>query len=311
MHSDFLKEHRDLRCSYDLNRSVIADMNISFTKLGPEECEKYTIFKLHDANHIKHIDENCLQCTEWSRHHEKHKEARKMNERKKEDIASTFQTFLEFNRDARKIIIWLDNCASQNKNWALFSYLVGVVNSSNIEADSIELDNLEPGHTFMSTDYFHHQVTQQVKLKGKVYDFADFEECVQRSCSGKVTVMTMQSMGFFLPFDFSSHYKIIKKTPRPYLRDMVQVVFKGGSFDMHYKKSFSEDSQELCFLKAGYLKKQILPKPQRRTTDRGVNDLKKSTILKDLLPLIPKNRQAFWLNMPTSQAPDLVTGLDD
>nr|CAI5869876.1 unnamed protein product [Callosobruchus analis] len=130
--------------------------------------------------------------------------------RKKEDIASSFQIFLDFNRDAKKIIIWLDSCASQNKNWALFSYLVGVVNSSDIEADSIELDYLEPGHTFMSADYFHHQVTQQVKLNGKLYDFADFEECMQRSCSGQVIVRLCNRWFFF----YLSIFPLITKSSK-------------------------------------------------------------------------------------------------
>lgn len=42
----------------------------------------------------------------------------------KKDMARALQAFLEINRDAEKIVIWLDNCSSQNKNWALFSHLV-------------------------------------------------------------------------------------------------------------------------------------------------------------------------------------------
>lgn len=47
MYSDFQKEQRDsIKCSYDLFRTVIAEMNISFVKLGHEECERCTKFKL-------------------------------------------------------------------------------------------------------------------------------------------------------------------------------------------------------------------------------------------------------------------------
>lgn len=52
----------------------------------------------------------------------------------KEDIISTFYMFLNKQRDAKKIVIWLDNCASQNKNWALLSFLVKMVNSNEISA---------------------------------------------------------------------------------------------------------------------------------------------------------------------------------
>lgn len=49
--------------------------------------------------------------------------------RKKEDIISTFYAFILNNRDQEKITIWLDNCTAQNKNWALFSFFVHIVNS--------------------------------------------------------------------------------------------------------------------------------------------------------------------------------------
>lgn len=49
--------------------------------------------------------------------------------RNKEDSISTFYIFLKTKRNIPVIKIWLDNCASQNKNWCLFSFLVNVVNS--------------------------------------------------------------------------------------------------------------------------------------------------------------------------------------
>lgn len=98
--------------------------------------------------------------------------------RNKEEIISTFYNFVIHNRNARFIKLWLDNCASQNKNWALISFFVFIVNSKEIEADTIELNYFEPGHSFMSADNFHHQVEKQVKQKKNVYDFEDFSNCV-------------------------------------------------------------------------------------------------------------------------------------
>jgi len=61
--------------------------------------------------------------------------------RKGSDIASTFWYFLLANRDAKKIIIWLDNCAGQNKNWILYSMLVKAVNSrlTSVGSDHLEI----------------------------------------------------------------------------------------------------------------------------------------------------------------------------
>ena len=59
---------------------------------------------------------------------------------KKEQIVSAFHNFFLSCRDKKKIILWLDNCTGQNKNWCLFSFLIYMVNSSEISADTIELN---------------------------------------------------------------------------------------------------------------------------------------------------------------------------
>jgi len=66
--------------------------------------------------------------------------------------------FLKTKRDIPVIKNWLDNCASQNKTWCLFSFLVHVVNSYEIIIYYFEL-----GHTFMSANSFHHQVEMVLK----------------------------------------------------------------------------------------------------------------------------------------------------
>ena len=50
--------------------------------------------------------------------------------RNDEDIASTFHKFLysPVNRDKNHIILWMENCSAQNKNWMMFSALVALVN---------------------------------------------------------------------------------------------------------------------------------------------------------------------------------------
>ncbi|XP_039288678.1 uncharacterized protein LOC111055158 isoform X2 [Nilaparvata lugens] len=230
--------------------------------------------------------------------------------RKQEDICSSIHKFLLLNRDFKKICLWMDNCSSQNKNWALFSYMVYIVNSEEIAASEIEFNYLEAGHTFMSADSFHHQVSKQLKLKGKVYDFEDFTEAVQNSNSKKVTVVSMKPEDFFLPFDYSSIYLISKAIPRPYLANMVQVSFSRGSLSLKYKTSFEGEQTTLKFLKVKHEKNQTVPAPTTRCTPRGVNAAKKDGILTKLLPLMPGNRKAFWLGLPVSDAPDLIDEQD-
>lgn len=87
--------------------------------------------------------------------------------RDKEDIISCFYTFFLKHRDSPKIILWLDNCSSQNKNWCFLSFLVRIINSSEISANEIVVNFFEPGHTFMSAYSFHHQVELSLKKKAR------------------------------------------------------------------------------------------------------------------------------------------------
>ncbi|XP_046685019.1 uncharacterized protein LOC124370764 [Homalodisca vitripennis] len=386
MHEELMKDHEaeeNFHCSYDLYRNVISEMNISFAKLGHEECERCEKYNLHKQDHGQIDELLCPECNEWKDHKKKYTEAREAYEksidkdnldsyrpsgtvvytmdlqkvimlphieqfkeavfsrrivlfnesfvpvgekptmdpfaciwhegisgRKKEDIASALNSFIMHKRDAKKIHIWMDNCAAQNKNWALFSYLTGLVNSNDIEANEIVLNYLETGHTFMSADHFHHQVNKQIKSKGKMYDFEDFKDAVKASNSGKVTVKSMEHQDFFTEFNYSSQYKIMHKVPRPYLSEMVHVLFQRGSFDMFYRKSFSGEVFQLSFLKAGFTKKREVPKPNTRTSPRGVNKEKKQDIIKTLVPLMPPNRHGFWVDLAVSEEPDLITEHD-
>ncbi|KAK4885764.1 hypothetical protein RN001_002035, partial [Aquatica leii] len=97
--------------------------------------------------------------------------------RSKYDIISTFHSFFLRYRDDKHIILWLDNCLAQNKNWTLLAFFVNIVNSNICNVQKFEIKYFEPGHTFMSADLFHHQVEMSLKRQQKVFDFADFEEC--------------------------------------------------------------------------------------------------------------------------------------
>lgn len=153
----------------------------------------------------------------------------------KEEITSAFFAFLLRNRDAENIIIWLDNCAGQNKNWGLFTFLVYMVNSSNISTSTLTLNYFEAGHTFMSADHFHHQVELSLKRQGKTYDFSDFVEAVRSANSGKVEVKPMNYTDFYDWVDCSSLYKINHTKPRPYLSDIVQVIAEKGKFTLQVR----------------------------------------------------------------------------
>nr|CAH7755022.1 unnamed protein product [Callosobruchus chinensis] len=229
--------------------------------------------------------------------------------RKKEELVSAFFQFFLYFRDKNNIILWLDNCSSQNKNWTLFSFLVYIINSDYVGTETITLKYFEPGHTFMSADSFHHQVEMSLKKKKKVYDFLDFEKSVSCANSGKVVVKSMTFSEFYHWKDHSSKAVLSRSKPKVYLSDVVEVTAKRGSLCLEYKTDFVEsDLKTLNFLKVSLgNKKHQMSLPEKQSDNRGIPVIKRDTILKNLSSIMPKARLRFWENIPVSEGSnDLV-----
>lgn len=169
--------------------------------------------------------------------------------RSKEDLISTFYAYFSTVRDVEHIILWLDNCSSQNKNWCLYCFFVYLVNSSENDLKMLELKYFEPGHTFMAADSFHHCVEQSLRKKGKIYDYSDYKDAV-RKASAQTDVIDMNIGMFYNWKDYTSQYKLKKTVPRPYLHEMVQVNFERGKNTLAYKTDFEGSFISLNFLSA-------------------------------------------------------------
>lgn len=82
MHSLFKETHLELadKVSYELYRQEVAKLNISFTKLGHEECFDCEVFNLHctaSGGHSKNqLAEDCDLCMQWKTHHERYRKTR-------------------------------------------------------------------------------------------------------------------------------------------------------------------------------------------------------------------------------------------
>lgn len=223
--------------------------------------------------------------------------------RSKEDIISAFYAFFLDNRDVENVILWLDNCAAQNKNWAFFSFCVYLVNSSDVALKSLSLKFFEPGHTFMSADSFHHQVEKSLKQMKKVFDFEDYKDAVQKANSSKVKLIEMKINNFFNWEDKSSQYKLSRINPRPYLNNMVQVDFERGNQSLSYKCTFNEqEAIVLNFLVAKH-QKNGLEKPKSKIDYRGISQNRKDTLINRLRGIIPITRMNFWNDLPVSENP--------
>lgn len=229
--------------------------------------------------------------------------------RSTQDITSTFYAFLLSMRDARHVILRLDNCSSQNKNWTLFTFFVHIVNSAEVSLESLTVKYFEPGHTFMAADSFHHQVERCLKQKGKVYDFKDFSGSVKdTSNNAKVISYVMEIDDFYNWQNGASQHKLNKLSPRPYLHNMVTVRFLRGKQTLIYKTDFDTvEERELNFLNAK-MAKQGVPKPSPKHIPRGIIAERKNLILLKLCGAMPINRRKFWEDIPISME---IRDLDD
>lgn len=354
--ADFIEKGN--RCSYETYRKTVKSKNISFTKLGEEECECCLLQEQHvRADHQGEAAENCPQCERWHKHQTEAAETRlhyrsdadkdwpgdtsvrnvdlqkvimlprmpgvksavftrristyhetftsvgkKQNKRKTisvvwhegiagrnaKEITSAYAAALEKERDIRHVIYWVDNCSAQNKIWCLFSSMLTLVNSETT------LKFFEPGHTFMSTDSFHHGVEQEMRHRpgGVVFDFDDFLSVVANSNSRKVEVVKLKNDNIRAWMDGHSAAKT-KKMSR--LAELKVVQLRRGSRSMFVKKSHGEED----FIELDFLQKKFNPciPSTLRPQDWGVEEAKKTEILKNLVPLMPPTRRFFWSSL--------------
>lgn len=72
---DFIEKGNS--CSYETYRKAVKSMNISFTKLGEEECECCLLQDQHvRTDHQGEALLNCPQCEKWQKHHAEAAETR-------------------------------------------------------------------------------------------------------------------------------------------------------------------------------------------------------------------------------------------
>ena len=220
--------------------------------------------------------------------------------RNDEDIASCFDRYLthSIDRDVKHVVLWMDNCGPQNKNWTLFPAMVAIVNDPANHVESITFKYFEPGHTFMSADSFHHLVEKEATAKKNLYDFEDFVQCARNA--GTCVLMGDND---FRQWQNELSDSLASKTSRPLLDNVVVSFFQKGSTDMFFKSAHSDAE----FRSTDFLKKKFKVQVENGkvsppvTKYNGVNAERKKSIIANLLSLMPENRKAFWLNMKANE----------
>lgn len=102
MCKDFNKDNPNLQCSYDVYRNVLNELNISFAKLGHEECEMCESFKQHE--HTKdNLQADCNSCNLYSCHTERAEKSR--NQYRKDSNLKRDILDVCYSADLQKVIM--------------------------------------------------------------------------------------------------------------------------------------------------------------------------------------------------------------
>ena len=316
----------------------IKDMNISFAKLGCEECEICDEHNIHMGftnnekeekfDMLETCERECEKCTSWKDHYAKYRETR-LAYKEVKNLVGNYGNTLFLSADTQKVILlprlpgykiclFTKRIVVINQSFAPINkeevnkkrslgvlWHEGISGRNDEDVTSITLKYFVVGHTFMSADSFHHKVEGEMKKMKNVCDWSDFTRCVQKA--GQIVEMDIQ--------DFKEHEsgltqsKASKKT-RPLLDTVTAVRFEEGSFALNYKTSHSDQE----YRKAIFLQKKVLTRMANNTytiksrpLPRGICHKKKEDIIQKLGPLMKPSRVQFFEELLSKEdIPDMM-----
>ncbi|CAJ1084251.1 uncharacterized protein LOC122862640 [Xyrichtys novacula] len=217
--------------------------------------------------------------------------------RKAVEVASAYVVALQRERDVAHVVLWVDGCTVQNRNWCLLTTLVMAVNQPWSCTEDVTLKYFEPGHTFMRTECFHQRLEHEMERQpgGRVLDFQDFKRVVAAAQWGEVDVVELQNEDIRAWKEGNSRRKLTNTPPLP---ELAQVQVRRGSRLLWVKLSHNQED----FTPVDFLRNRTrLSVPELlRPADRGVGRKKKAEILRKLCPLLPERSRMFWEGLTES-----------
>lgn len=224
------------------------------------------------------------------------------------EILSCFVRVINRFNDKDKIVLWLDNCSGQNKNWNLFMYLILLINSEDMQVQEVVLKYFESGHTFMAADSFHASVEARMRRGKPVVTMDDFETAV-KNAKKRVDAMKIEPGDFLSTSINVSQYTLNNCKPRPYIDDIRKVIIRKGTLMFQYSSEVGPDGKvRSCNLLS---KKQqrivnggnfrLETHTKRQVKARGIDSERKRTLLQTVLPVICNEDREYWNNVPIIQ----------
>ncbi|KAF0301326.1 hypothetical protein FJT64_026333 [Amphibalanus amphitrite] len=280
MYSHLTEEQGANFCTYETFRKALREANVSFTRLGSEECDMCKAYSLH----IKecHVDAECQVCSDHGTHLKNAEESRRAYQKDRDRVAGEDETLVSV--DMMRVTV------------------LPILPHKDLALKTVTVKFLEKGHTSMSADAVHQVVNKFLSKKNEVADFQDFVE----ACAHASDVVEMAATDFR---DISSGIsasrlkKLAGEDLRPTLRKMRAIQARRGEHRL-----FMKESHEQPTWKAYEITKVTfdeMEQPPRRKVERGVNRDKLDKIKSRLAPLMKPHKRAFWLGLEGKNVRDL------
>ena len=165
--------------------------------------------------------------------------------RKAFHIANAYNVFTHTKRDIQEFIMYTDNCNSQNKNWTFFSALPLIVNNPETGTEVITIKYFEAGHTFMSADGIHGNITKALNSKSCLGDMKDYVDTINGSRKRIPSIVLDHT-------DMKLFSNEVKTKQGFKLCDVRVAQFRQGSSKLYIKFSHSQED----FIVYDHLKKK-------------------------------------------------------
>jgi hypothetical protein len=228
-------------------------------------------------------------------------------DKKASDFCNYYYQFIksEICQNVKNIIIKTDNCSKENKNYTLISNLLIIINDPIFKCETLTIEYLTSGHTFMSADRVHGNIEKKLNSTPEIYDFKHIIEIMQSSRENLSVI----------PLKYSDFYEFIDncKPKRPLsLRKVKSIQFRKGFTNVFVKFAYNS-TQYIGFdiLKSDVkleLGTQInknnsgqrismLRKFSRQSQPKGISSIKYNSLVKNLESFPEDNYKDFFINL--------------
>ena len=192
-----------------------------------------------------------------------------------------------------KLVLIMDNCSYQNKNFFLFATMVRACHILTFK--KIELKYVEPGHSYMAADSINASISKYLKKHPNIFNFNDFEKAVQFCIVDQVGLITIDPNDFFKDDLKDPKKNKIVDDNKEVVNDFLRINFNRGSKSLFYSTSHDESVPLKEF---DFMRNVFDPNIQAPKADLpyGIQISRLKSIRK-LYNIIPNEKLSFWKNL--------------